>query len=743
MTPLLLSLLLLLVKSLCVFALAGLTLFALRRASAASRHLVCLLTLCALLALPLLWWTPLSLPVSVPIGGPLAPNNGGTREKTLTPRPLLPQGEGVGADAVGAGSHRPSSDLPAFPNPSRFGRGGEERAGVGSAPAPQNWGGGAFLLALWLLGVLAAALRPLLGLWGIGKLGRSSRAETSPAVLTLAAECAAILGLPRVPAIRRGDVPVPITWGLRRPVVLLPDAVDDWPDGRLRAVLLHELAHIRRRDWAAHRLADLACAQYWFHPLVWLTARRLRDESELACDDLVLSCGIPAPDYARHLLDIARALSSAAPPAPTGAIGMARTARVEGRITQMLNPTQNRRAVTRRTVVVFVAAAALGVGTLTALRPAAQAAPQRSAKRPVSKQPMSKATARVSAVHAVPGEFDAMTLVGEGRFLTPQAAAKQENILAAHPNDYAAHILLLGYYNRKQFGLPHAQAAPYEQQVFWFIRTHPESVLCGQPYAWLLKRQNPEGFEQGKALWLEQVAAHPHNTTILGKAADFCNLSDDPTVERLLKQAQALKPKNPEWPRRLGELYALQSQPPGWKEPALSAEQKQALAQAALAEYETASRLAANPPMAGSFSKECAVMAYAAGDYDKAQGYANNLLDVGQKFAGSASKDYFHQGDEATHYGNLVLGRLALHNGDQASAEAHLLAMGRISGSSSLDSFGPNMSLAQDLLAVGQRDSVLTYFDECAKFWKNPKLAAWRSAVQQGKTPDFGANLDY
>ena len=394
MTPLLLSLLLLLVKSLCVFALAGLTLFALRRASAASRHLVCLLTLCALLALPLFSWTPLSLPVSVPTALTHAPAN-------LTPRPLLPQGEGAG---VGAGTEKTEArPLVETEGP------GQAAAPMPPAPvrtpAPHYWGGGASLLALWLLGVLAAALRPLLGLWGIGKLGRSSRAETSPAVLTLAAECAAILGLPRVPAIRRGDVPVPITWGLRRPVVLLPDAVDDWPDGRLRAVLLHELAHIRRRDWAAHRLADLTCALYWFHPLVWLTARRLRDESELACDDLVLSCGIPAPDYARHLLDIARALSPAKPSAPTSAIGMARTVRVEGRITQMLNPTQNRRALPRRTVFAALLAAALGVGTLAALRPAAKAAPPASSSSALRAAPVSVPVSNSQTSAPVPIQF--------------------------------------------------------------------------------------------------------------------------------------------------------------------------------------------------------------------------------------------------------------------------------------------------------------------------------------------------
>jgi beta-lactamase regulating signal transducer with metallopeptidase domain len=100
---------------------------------------------------------------------------------------------------------------------------------------------------------------------------------------------------------------VPMTWGFIRPVLLLPRGAGQWPAGRLRLVLLHELAHIERHDWLAQVLAEAACALYWFHPLVWGAARRLRIESERACDDRVLAAGVAPAEYARQLLEIARA----------------------------------------------------------------------------------------------------------------------------------------------------------------------------------------------------------------------------------------------------------------------------------------------------------------------------------------------------------------------------------------------------------------------------------------------------
>ncbi len=99
---------------------------------------------------------------------------------------------------------------------------------------------------------------------------------------------------------------------------------------------------------------------------------------------------------------------------------------------------------------------------------------------------------------------------------------------------------------------------------------------------------------------------------------------------------------------------------------------------------------------------------------------------------------------EALHYDQIVLGRLALKHGNVAAAEAHLLAAGRTPGGPNLNWYGPNMSLAHDLLVAGDRQPVLQYLALCERFWSEDglqRLEKWRTQVEQGKIPDFGANL--
>jgi beta-lactamase regulating signal transducer with metallopeptidase domain len=108
---------------------------------------------------------------------------------------------------------------------------------------------------------------------------------------------------------------LPVTWGHSQPKVLLPQAARDWSDERLRVVLCHEIAHVRRRDWLVQLLATFIRSIYWVHPLVWLVCSRIRLECERACDDAVLRHGIDGSRYAEHLLDLARAFVGAQRPA--------------------------------------------------------------------------------------------------------------------------------------------------------------------------------------------------------------------------------------------------------------------------------------------------------------------------------------------------------------------------------------------------------------------------------------------
>ncbi len=359
MTPSLLPLLLLtlLLKSLLVFALAGLLLLALRRASAAARALVCLLTLIAVLLLPLFSLTLPGWHLPVPVTAQAEPEPTPVRQEPTPPRSsaTLPKREGEEFQA----SRSPQA---AALSPRPPASGGPLRS-----EARTKQGGGFF----YLLGLLLASARPLLGLWGIRRLSQTCVDIADTPMLALAAHCAGLLGL-RLPRLCRAGVSVPMTWGWRRPVIVLPPASADWPEDRLRSVLLHEMAHVKRRDWPAHRLADFACAVLWFHPFVWLTARRLRSETELACDDLVLASGIPAADYARHLLEIASAL----PRAHTrshAVIAMAQTSHIESRLTMILDKTRTRRTFTRRALLAALIPGTAALVTLAVLRPDAKA----------------------------------------------------------------------------------------------------------------------------------------------------------------------------------------------------------------------------------------------------------------------------------------------------------------------------------------------------------------------------------
>jgi len=216
---------------------------------------------------------------------------------------------------------------------------------------------GALGLTLWMAGACCGLLLLAAGCLRLRWLRIGSRPVADDDVLRVAHEVAARLNVKRpVRFLQASHRQIPMTWGVFRPVVLLPDDVASWPAERLRLVLVHELGHVRRCDCLTQTLAALTRTTYWFHPLAWMAAAQQRAEQENACDDMVLASGGAAADYAEHLLAVTSG-RSAGFFAASLALGVTRGKRIKRRLTTLLDDSRNRRPLTGRRVAAFAAAA--------------------------------------------------------------------------------------------------------------------------------------------------------------------------------------------------------------------------------------------------------------------------------------------------------------------------------------------------------------------------------------------------
>lgn len=159
-----------------------------------------------------------------------------------------------------------------------------------------------WVLVVWMIGALSVAVPTLAGLARLRCLAREATPAEDAGLVALLAEAQRASGVQRrVRLLVSARATVPMTWGMLRPVVLLPNAARGWLKEHQRAVLLHELHHVRSADAVFALAARIVCALYWFNPLAWWVARRLLAESELACDDRVLVAGVRRSDYAELL----------------------------------------------------------------------------------------------------------------------------------------------------------------------------------------------------------------------------------------------------------------------------------------------------------------------------------------------------------------------------------------------------------------------------------------------------------
>jgi beta-lactamase regulating signal transducer with metallopeptidase domain len=338
---------------------AGLTL-ALRRAPAGARYVVWLATLATLLVIP------------------------AVSSWSLIPVPVLPAsassliaGMNAGATLANPAMRTPPTALPPSASPS------ESPSATPSTPRDiqlvEQSTAPMFSVARWALigwAVVVGAILfwLLMGALAVRRIVRGAVTLDDDSWLHPMYDAADRLGLEHAPRVVMSHlIEMPFACGVAQPTIVLPRSAEQWSEERRRVVLFHELAHVRRRDLLGHTLGRLTCALYWFHPLVWSAAKRLRAESERACDDLVLACGGARPsEYANHLLEIVTSIRMQG--APATALPMADKKEFEGRMLAILDPAITRATPSRsQSVLLTLGLAALSF-TVAAVTPTTRAA---------------------------------------------------------------------------------------------------------------------------------------------------------------------------------------------------------------------------------------------------------------------------------------------------------------------------------------------------------------------------------
>ena len=308
------------VKSAMVFALAWLIAKLMRRASAASRHMVWTASAAAVIVLPVFSaWMP-----AWRVNAPAAWRE--TAAMFQVSSAATPEAH----DAAGAPRATRSSPV------------ASRRIALPD--------GRTIIAGVWAFGSALAVLHMLAGYAAIARLRRKL------------ARRGKVEGVELLES-RAGSMPMAA--GIWRPAVFVPADAAEWPEDRKKAVLLHELAHVRRGDAATQLLARIALALYWWNPLAWTAWRESLKERERAADDAVLASGLGAADYAAHLLEIARRMSA---PAFAAGVAMARSSQLEGRVLAILDSNASRGSASRWSAAMAAMCAVAVMVPLASLR---------------------------------------------------------------------------------------------------------------------------------------------------------------------------------------------------------------------------------------------------------------------------------------------------------------------------------------------------------------------------------------
>lgn len=355
-----------------------------------------------------------------------------------------------------------------------------------------------------------------------------------------------------LPAVRQSNfTQVPFTAGWQAPAILLPPDWREWDAFKLKAVLAHEMAHIRRGDWLIALLAAVNRTLFWFHPLAWWLERRLADLAEEACDTAAIGPQGDARRYASVVLEFATTMASVRPRLSWEATAMARSSRIGGRIERIMEGRMSwSKSMTKPGWALLLVLSLPVMYSASALQPI-------QPPQPVSNF----------------GPLPPMSTEVAGGDLTAAEAATLENRIARNAKDIDARLLITGYYFRN--GL----TEPYRQQLSWMVESAPESY-AHDTYAFSLGNNGSlmiDDAERAKLAeqWRKAAALHPADPAVLVHAARFFMDRDFETGVQFYLRAREVAPADLSCVNELVNLYlAAMNKSEGARLPAPGVSQK-------------------------------------------------------------------------------------------------------------------------------------------------------------------------
>ncbi len=520
--------------ALCVASILA----ALRVRSATARHAAWTAVTAAMLFMPLL--PKLALPISLPAA---------TEAISPPAAPLL---------------DLPSTIPAATPasQPSRL------LAVTGPPPAPRSLPWPWMILGFYLAGVVTLLARLAIGWWGANSLVRAS----DPVFVASGG----------IPVHESAAVAAPLTTGIFRPRILLPQVWRDWPAENLRAVLAHEVAHQRRRDGLIALMTQVNRSLFWFHPLAWWLEREIMATAEQAADEAAIGTAVAPRAYAQILIEMADAVRRRGGLRAAQGLSMAGGV-LERRIDSILSARPVVPMSRRRKAVV-----ALGCAVSIFLATACREKSQSDAARVGQAESRDRQSAEFEARSKAARQFELAA-----RSMTSGQAAALESSLETNPDDLDARKKLLAYYGgqlaaalKREPQKPpiiddaagKASLAKGLPHYFWLIQHHPEDAMAstgslfGSPSIGVAgvfpsifdPHPDPQNLERVRKIWLEQADRDNRPAAVYLHAFEFFKNIDKPLAEKMLLRVQAADPKgellpyrrNDSWSARFGTFYA-------------------------------------------------------------------------------------------------------------------------------------------------------------------------------------------